>query len=44
MTEQISDAEWAEWVVWTCLAFGTSVSTAYQVAGLFVQARDEEEQ
>jgi len=28
---------WAKWVVATCLTFGTTVSTAYKVAGLFVE-------
>lgn len=34
--------EIADWVVETCLAFGTSVHTAFLVAGWFVQALDEE--
>jgi hypothetical protein len=34
---RISDVELAEWVVATCLLFGASVGTAYQVAGLFVE-------
>lgn len=32
-----SDQAIADWVVKTCLTFGSSVSTAYQVAGLFVR-------
>ncbi|MFI5297382.1 MAG: hypothetical protein ACHREM_04730 [Polyangiales bacterium] len=28
--------EMAEWIVRTCLLFGTTVETAYTVAGLFV--------
>ncbi len=31
-----SDKEIADWVVATCLTFGASVATAYQVAGMFV--------
>jgi hypothetical protein len=34
---EISDRQLAEWVVTTCLLFGASVATAYQVAGLFVR-------
>jgi len=34
----LSDQALAEWVVTTALLFGASVATAYQVAGLFVQA------
>ena len=29
-------AEMADWVVRTCLLFGSSVETAYTVAGMFV--------
>lgn len=29
--------KWAKWVVVTCLTYGTSVSTAYKVAGLFIE-------
>jgi hypothetical protein len=32
------EIEIADWVVDTCLAFGTSVETAYHVAALFVEA------
>ena len=32
----ISDQALADWVVTTCLLYGTTVATAYQVAGLFV--------
>lgn len=35
-TEQI-----AEWVKQTCLLYGTTLGTAYQVAGLFAAAIDE---
>lgn len=34
----ISDKALAEWVVTTCLTYGTTVATAYQIAGLFVFA------
>lgn len=34
--EQPTAEALAEWVVKTCLTFGTTVATAYQVAGLFV--------
>ncbi len=37
----MSDKELAEWVVATCLMFGASVATAYQIAGLFVQGSRE---
>ncbi len=33
---KIDDKTLAEWVVNTCLAFGATVATAYQVAGLFI--------
>ena len=33
----MSDKELADWVVATCLIFGATVATAYQVAGLFVR-------
>jgi hypothetical protein len=32
----MTDRAMADWVVDTCLAFGCTVATAYQVAGLFV--------
>lgn len=32
----MSDKELADWIVATCLLYGTTVATAYQVAGLFV--------
>jgi hypothetical protein len=32
-----TDIKLAEWVVTTCLQFGASVATAYQVAGLFIK-------
>lgn len=32
----MSDGKIADWLVVTALAFGASVSTAYQVAGLFI--------
>lgn len=34
--------KWAKWVVETCLTFGTSVSTAYKVAGLFVEGLERD--
>jgi hypothetical protein len=34
----MTNKELADWVVATCLIFGASVATAYQVAGLFVEA------
>lgn len=34
---QIDDTAIAQWVVETCLTFGTSVDTAYIVAGLFIK-------
>ncbi len=34
----MTEKQLAEWMVTTCLAFGTTVATAYQVAGLFVEA------
>jgi hypothetical protein len=39
----LEDEQLAEWVVTTCLMFGATVATAYQVAGLFMQALDAEE-
>ena len=33
----MSDKELADWIVATCLLYGTTVATAYQVAGLFVK-------
>lgn len=38
MDDPRTDREWAEWIVQTCLMFGTTVATAYQVAGLFIDA------
>jgi hypothetical protein len=37
INELSSDKRIAEWVVGTCELFGTSTSTAYRIAGLFVQ-------
>ena len=34
--------EVADWIVETCLVFGTSVHTAYHVAGLFIEALEQE--
>lgn len=34
----MSDQQLADWVVATCMMFGATVATAYQVAGLFVAA------
>lgn len=34
--------KWAKWVVVTCLTYGTTVSTAYKVAGLFVQQLEQD--
>lgn len=36
LSRQLNDQELAQWVVQTCLMFGATVATAYQVAGLFV--------
>lgn len=33
--------KWATWVVATCLTFGSSVSTAYKVAGLFIEGLEQ---
>ena len=33
----MSDRDICEWVVNTCLSFGTSLATAYKVAGLFIE-------
>lgn len=33
----MSDRQIAEWVVNTCLVYGASEATAYQVAGLFLE-------
>ena len=33
----------AEWVAKTCLTFGSQVSTAYQVAGLFVAQLEQDD-
>ena len=33
----MTDKQWADWIVSLCLAFGASVSTAYKVAGLFIE-------
>lgn len=38
----MNDKELAEWVVQTCLMFGTTVATAYKVAGLFLEALSDE--
>lgn len=32
----MTDRDLADWVVTTCLLYGSSVATAYRVAGLFV--------
>jgi hypothetical protein len=34
--------EIADWIVDTCLTFGTSVVTAYKVAALFIEALENE--
>ena len=33
----LTDEELARWIVATCLLFGSTVATAYQVAGLFIK-------
>lgn len=33
----MSDREIADWIAETCLKFGAATSTAYQVAGLFIE-------
>ena len=38
----MTDIEIAEWVKNTCLAFGSSVSTAYLVAGTYVGGLEAE--
>ena len=43
MPEDRDELKWAEWVKDTCLLFGTTVATAYEVAGLFVKAINEKE-
>lgn len=37
MINTMTDRQIAEWIVETVLLFGGSVSTAYRVAGLFVE-------
>jgi hypothetical protein len=37
----MTDRELCEWIVDTCLLFGSTLSTAYQVAGLFIQGIQE---
>jgi hypothetical protein len=39
-----TDEALAEWVKNTCLMFGATLATAYQVAGLFVAALHQPEQ
>ena len=36
--DSMRDPAIADWVVLTCIRFGTTVATAYQVAGLFLKA------
>lgn len=36
------DKKIAEWVVQTCLLFGTTAQTAYTVAGLFLEGLQSE--
>lgn len=38
----MTDREIAEWVVTTCLLNGTTVGTAYTVAGMFVDGLERE--
>ena len=38
----MDDIQLAEWVKNTCLLWGTTVATAYQVAGMFVGALNNE--
>ena len=34
--------EIADWIVETCLTFGTSVTTAFKVAALFIEALEND--
>ena len=45
MTKRIEDMtleEVAQWVVDTCLMFGSEVSTAYKVSGAFIAALEKQ--
>jgi hypothetical protein len=41
VNELSQDQKIAEWVVGTCLLFGTTPSTAYRIAGLFLQGLEK---
>lgn len=40
--EDMTDQELGEWIVQTCLIFGAEVTTAYQVAAVFLRGLQHE--